>query len=1340
MARQLNSQTAALSVIFKFLVKLFRKAQASPASSKLWRWIHRGCIAFGIGLFLLIGLVACLLFFPPNGLIRSALVSIARTTLQNPSFNIRHLDLDLLHGLAIEGIFIGPPPGFSQPLLEIERIILRYDLRRIAEGQFTLHELTISHPRIAAEFVENKLNWHAFAESLSPSTTPPSKSEEEAKPASSPTIDVNIEKVAIESLSASYSKGDTTAQLNDLSLLIQGNVSPKQTRATITLSLGSGSSSSNSFGSAQNESSTINVQIPIPKIGASAKEAFASQDNLTADLATRVSLRTNIASINPPQGTVTLKAAIETVSFKAPWTVPPTKLQFDLDASSTNFQEGIQVQRAEVRLNDALLLALHAQVNDLSRDPNIALTISSLTLAAETLMPYLRGFLPDLMWRGTVALQNVSVEATRSQLMNKMPRVVSGELFVRDLDLALPPRLDPQQSRIEKLQGEIKLNLAESTNATSINSTSIRNGSLKTQIAFDTIETNMISLQRGTLDLDATIDIHGKTPSSVKTHAQLRFPKVTVRAGLPAPWNTSLALNLTSTIDLLRKRVEVEQLMLDWHRRMRLDLKGTAQDDRDRFLVDMALKIPSFDLARVIHALPYSIQRQIPYRATGKIGISTTISGTIPSAGFKATDLTFLTHLPLRLRAEVALNNVALDDPLKTLQVENLSGPIVLHAIAPTLEISTDLHFDHVALNRRTLSLENLTFPLRMTVRANALSAQVHTKIQRLEQNDPPIRLDDVAVDTALSSGLRFKGKFLSLEESSFSLSVKVSNLLGEIAAAAISARHAAFHTSFKLPSTTIDLSTSTPKITPQATAVSIEGSLSELSFKQPGRRMNLANITTELMLNASRERGVTVSLRSSLGTLVAPEDGISMNGATLSWSGTLPVMAISFPFAMPLLHRLEATSTLLATIDRVDATTMLDKPLTQNRFALDVALHRGGRVTLRDLRLSVPGKGIRISGSATLDDNLFALTGPFHSLPAFRMNLNVALDLPRQKRSQQATLLVRDLKAAGKAALSLAVSGKQDRLDLRGRMIADAFSLWTRIVAEKATPARPTIKTVSTVHLKSLNADIPFSQSMFVDLKEGTIRLPKPAASLFQEQQTSSLYRELRRYSDQRNNVYLSSFELDESVSAIAANKKELGSTRRKIVIDKASLDLRYEDGTFLMKRFYAKLFDGDLDGSFRVQLDGFDSRRNELPDLRLAFEAQATGINLDYLDAQKQAKPNPKSAISALLNLSYWKSRELISGRIDITQISLSMLDSLFGYLDPNGIDANVQRNRKLLGYASYVRPQIKLVSAWIDHSNLNMDIDMDAIEPLGAILRSALKNSRIRRLNLLPLIGSN
>jgi hypothetical protein len=83
--------------------------------------------------------------------------------------------------------------------------------------------------------------------------------------------------------------------------------------------------------------------------------------------------------------------------------------------------------------------------------------------------------------------------------------------------------------------------------------------------------------------------------------------------------------------------------------------------------------------------------------------------------------------------------------------------------------------------------------------------------------------------------------------------------------------------------------------------------------------------------------------------------------------------------------------------------------------------------------------------------------------------------------------------------------------------------------------------------------------------------------------------------------------------------------------------------------------------------------------------------------------------------------------------------MLDSMLAYLDPNKTNESVQNNRKLIKawYMKWINPRVKLVSIWISHGNLNMDIEIDAWFVAGTLIKRVLKNMRIRRIDITPFL---
>ena len=148
-------------------------------------------------------------------------------------------------------------------------------------------------------------------------------------------------------------------------------------------------------------------------------------------------------------------------------------------------------------------------------------------------------------------------------------------------------------------------------------------------------------------------------------------------------------------------------------------------------------------------------------------------------------------------------------------------------------------------------------------------------------------------------------------------------------------------------------------------------------------------------------------------------------------------------------------------------------------------------------------------------------------------------------------------------------------------------------------------------------------------------------------------------------------------------------------------------------------------------LKLHGFERIQRQ-------FKTQVTGVDLAYLNPEA-IRFGQETEVSALLDFSYRPAREELAGRMEITKLSLKMLDSLLVYLDPDRTNESVQKNRRLLSawYIRWINPSVQLVSLWIKHGNLNMDINMDAWFVVGTVLKRVLKNMRVRRLNVLPML---
>ena len=249
---------------------------------------------------------------------------------------------------------------------------------------------------------------------------------------------------------------------------------------------------------------------------------------------------------------------------------------------------------------------------------------------------------------------------------------------------------------------------------------------------------------------------------------------------------------------------------------------------------------------------------------------------------------------------------------------------------------------------------------------------------------------------------------------------------------------------------------------------------------------------------------------------------------------------------------------------------------------------------------------------------------------------------------------------------------------------------------------------------------------------------MPRPGRSILGGKAATdqALHATLRPYKGRRTELSIGGLHVHQTFTAKNAAGKVISNVRRKTSLDRLGLNLSLDQSTLALDRLYLKLFSGDIAGAVQAQLLGLNPVGP--PDVRAKLRLQVTGVNLAYLDARATERTD-ETEVSALMDIEAEPCRRHVKARITITHLSLKMLDALLAFIDPSGVDENVQKNRKLLNstLVKLANPRVEAVSIWINYGNLNMDIDVDAIEPAGAILRAMLRKNRIRRLDILWLL---
>jgi hypothetical protein len=507
-----------------------------------------------------------------------------------------------------------------------------------------------------------------------------------------------------------------------------------------------------------------------------------------------------------------------------------------------------------------------------------------------------------------------------------------------------------------------------------------------------------------------------------------------------------------------------------------------------------------------------------------------------------------------------------------------------------------------------------------------------------------------------------------------------------------------------------------------------------KLQLVQPGNSIALGSFQGGLhcLYNPQHDPAIQVDLETRLASLQHAQQGAALKDLLLKLQTKISGPRLRLPLGPADLQLTSVGTKLQLGLGQFNMQKVLMQPLRNTSLTLAAALSPDGQVELQNLALRLPTHGASVDVAVKVPN---ALNFDPQSIPPFDITLRANIDRPTTTDPNKAHPLQPGLKIAGKAGIDLRVRRiSKNRVQLDGRLLSRAFNVWTRGTAIEPQRDGGQIRKVSMIAVRDMNADIPISQQVILNLPRWS--LPEPQHSIFDSQSASVLYSSLEPYGGSQSRLTIGGLTLEEQLTAINPAGKVLSTAQRRTSVDRLAMNLAIANSTLKLSRLYIKLFGGDIAGELQAQL-----LRLKPLDLRLGLKTQITGVNLGYLNPAVQ-KPTDETEVSALIDTKFWLSRQYVEGQVNITRLSLEMLDSLLAYLDPNKTNESVQNNRKLLKswYTKWINPKVKLVSIWINHGNLNMDIDMDAWFVAGTLLKRTLNNMRIRRINILPFLPKN
>ncbi|MBK6846763.1 MAG: hypothetical protein IPG96_04150 [Proteobacteria bacterium] len=1253
-----------------------------------------GAVRLLVVLLLALGAaVACWLRFAPDELLRRALVVAARGALELPAFDLEGLELRLgLRGsIILRGLVVGPPRGFTLPALTLDRLTLRYDLRQLPQGVVTVSRFELERPIVRLEQRGQRLSWLALAGGTG--RVPPADAAEPAPAAGSTppaTLDLRLQQALVRGLALYFDDGSRRVVVDGLDLRARARLVRGQGQARVVVALAPPPTQSSSVSSSMSSSVSSSVAL-----------AQRAPVALRATLDTRLRAVLDLEALAPLRAALTASLDLRTRTLVAPWALPPTAVALRCDAEVDQASGRALLRRLTLALNGQRLLRLQGRVEGLGGRPLLTAELSRLFLPLAALLPYARLVQPALRATGTVAAERVRAEVALPAQGQPQLKTLRGAISLHAVSAALPAA----GMAVSGLEGGLSFDLVPGRAAAgqrlAPTAPARPDGTAALRLAWRELHAGPTVVGDLALAARAGFSLRELRPTVFDTALELRLGSLQQRHPRWGWLRTSARLSARLVGDAEQRRAELSALRLELGRQLRVGLRASTRDWAAG-AGEARLELEPVSLAGVWRELPAALRQTLPLSELGgEVALSATVRGRLPAAG------TSPLRLPLELMARLDLRDVRLAQraPVSEaapasegapLRVAGLSGTITARSANERATLEGRLALASLDQAATGLRLRGLGLPFSVTATPLAVSADARLTLGRLEQQQLAATLSqrDLALRARASATLPLErlltGQFVALDRASVALSLE------------------AAQTAATQPSSDLRLE----RLRGEVTADYDAHRAAEPLRWQAG-----------LGLGALRERVQALRL---------DELALRLRGTAGGWIARLPLSVVT---PAELWAGVQGTLAL----GRVGHPALL-RPLGGTRLELAARLHPRGAFELERLTLALPTLGLSAAASATLErpwEFVAAAGVGRRELPLFELHLRGELSSPSATQAAAARVLHEGLRSAGALGVQLHLRAiDRARLQLDGRLSARRFSLWVdgapRALAAAGPQGAGWLR--SHLYLAGLDADVPIAQQLVVGAGEAlpTLALPPPRHSIFDQTAVGAAYRLVRPFVGGRSNLSFDGLTLR---SELLAGPQEHARRRSQsaLQIGRTVLDLALRDGTLWLNHLALQALGGDLAGELQLQLLSLAPLN-----LRLRADTRLTNVDLARLDPQAAARGR-QTRISALAALKYELSSQALSGQLLLDDLSLDTLDSLLAYLDPHGLDPTVQANRRLINawYTRWTRPQVERVALWIAHSQLNLDIRLGAVWPLGAVLRRALHGVRIRRVSLRPFL---
>lgn len=1151
---------------------------------------------------------------------------------------IGHLTLDLLHGITIDALCVGPPPGFTRDVLCVRRIDLGYDL---SKDRVVIHRALIESPTIVLETVGGIRNIDAILKHLGPSAPEEPEPPEPEEPGplfdpEQPVLPLTFlaERVGIEDLALELAGEGPTLSAGGLSLILSATITPERAAARLKLARPSGAPIT--FRSPQAEVETdLDLLLELGVSAATARGLKGERAELSLML-----------GLDPRR-----------LALPTPLPVDPLRLKAELGLNLA--EDRAELSRLELwhRQRSLLVLALsidgvarvldaagvapallHDLVGLTAKGPGVlALRGPTLDVDLGQLGPLIAAFVPGLETSGRVTLSLERLEGTLPELLARAPRALDVGLALEKLSARWPA----QALNLSPLEGQLR---AERSPAGPL----LLRGQFKGGRA--SMEKNSVEgLAIGLSGAVAALDYPALGASSVTVSVDLagvraggaQVAKLGLRAGLSGLDVLASARPEDQPIKA-RARVSVERARI-----------GTGTSAISLGSLGLALDA---ELDRLLEAARRPIHAKLSLQ--GKTFEAGALKAQDLSLSLDATSGDPRIARPFDARAELLLRSaglVASGTKLAQVELGTTLSASRLDLSAPPTKMATDarvalrLEVGEVELDLGAAGTLHAPLGLEVVVHARPLEAKAELEKLRLRLADL-ITLQGSGTSKELWSAaplfdLRVELEPTDLAKLSARPEIKALGTLRSASGAlALSARAKGrwlgverLLASIEDPPLSVDLAVQ---------AAHVHAALADLTLTDLDGRIDFGltrgklELSSDLKLAAyqdlqRRAEGLEVSLGAGL------KDGL--------WTVTSAVG----------LGRVLSVPSQQAALDR-------------SRFVLDAVFAPYGDVQIRRLFLSAPAAGIGLNAKGRLERRRFG---------ALRPVLSSDLDVDLSKLGPTLAVLAPEQVAA--------VAGLSGALGLHLGLASPSDQ---EISFDGALNLKRVSYSAPGLSVEGASGRLPVSQSVVIPAPDDAlltaIDRQDPVLGPFTELQarlaelTGTILREARPLADE-SDVLVKAPRTADYESLRPYYTQAAGLTVDKLVygtqtIEAIAMDIAYASGLIRLDRFAMRVWGGDVFGDLALQIAGPGQIKSRL-------RATITDLNLDdpvadALGRARETDPGVRSNYLASGNLDLrvdFRDRTL-NGYLDLTKIGQALLVRLIDSLDPKGEDSQLQETR--------------------------------------------------------------